>query len=204
MKLIKIALPIALSILVLTACGQSEATKELESKDTNKAVAKVDSATAASAKDAPKESPKKQDIWTYYNDAKWSDNYQGLKLDIEKVVVSDKAPNKEDGKTFNASAVGVKFKLENTTDGLFTAYPDQARLVTSTGEQIDMPEMFLSDHIGGEIEKGVIKEGNIIWYLNRGHAEDIKWIKLKWSARSGPQNKLDNPTKDFDIELKLK
>ncbi|MED4991016.1 hypothetical protein [Parageobacillus toebii] len=45
-----------------------------------------------------------------------------------------------------------------------------------------MPDMLVSDPLGGEIDKGVIKEGDVIWYLQRGNAEKIEWIKLKWTA----------------------
>ncbi|RUT48583.1 hypothetical protein EJP82_01180 [Paenibacillus anaericanus] len=143
------------------------------------------------------------DIWTYYNDATWSDEFKGLKSEIIKVVVSDRAPRLDDESIFDASVVGVKFKLENTTEGIFNTYPDQAVLVTSTGEQIDMPEMLVSDHIGGEIEKGVMKEGSVIWYLNRGHAEDITWIKLKWNTIQGDLMGDGEHTK-HSVELQLK
>ena len=102
------------------------------------------------------------------------------------------------------SAVGIKFRMENTTDGKFTTYPDQARLVTSTGEQIEYPEMWISDSVGGEIDKGVIKEGNIMWYLERGEAEQIEWIKLKWDAHVGDEVDFDGERKEYEIELKLK
>jgi hypothetical protein len=151
-----------------------------------------------------KKPEEKKDIWTYYNDAKWSDDFKGLKTEIQKVVVSDKAPNKNDNTKFESSAVGIKIKLENTTDGVFTTYPDQARLVTSTGEQIEMSEL-MSESLGGEIEKGVIKEGNVIWYLKRGHAEDITWIKLKWRANVGKSSNITKDSlKEYDIEIKLK
>ncbi|QWC23524.1 hypothetical protein KJK41_03935 [Bacillus haikouensis] len=124
-------------------------------------------------------------------------------MEIQKAVVSDKAPTMED-ENAKASAVGVKFKMENTTDGKFTFYPDQAVLVTSTGEQIDMPDMWVSDSIGGEIDKGVIKEGNIIWYLERGHAEDIEWIKLEFHGHQGPEDDFESEMKVYEIELQLK
>ncbi|AHD06199.1 hypothetical protein ABNB59_21180 [Paenibacillus larvae] len=107
---------------VLAACGDksTEASK------------KEPAATGAPSKD-------KKDIWTYYENAKWTDDFKGLKTEIEKVVVSDKAPQKDDPSKMDASAVGIKINLHNTTDGKFTTYPDQARLVTSTGEQIETP-----------------------------------------------------------------
>ncbi|NWQ40369.1 hypothetical protein MLOOGBEN_06610 [Bacillus sp. EB106-08-02-XG196] len=196
----------AVLLFALTGCGADKATEELDKNDKNKAEAKVeDEANKAEDKsaDTSTEDKKAEDVWTYYDNAKWSDNFNGLKLDVEKVVVSDIAPTMED-ENAKASAVGVKFKMENTTEGKFTIYPDQAVLVTSTGEQIDMPDMWVSDSIGGEIDKGVIKEGNIIWYLERGHAADITWIKMSFNGRVGAEDQFDGESKDFEFEIKLK
>lgn len=193
-------------LLSLAACGTDPASKELEKNDTEKAEAKIgDEATPAKNEEelAEDQAAKEGDIWTYYDNAKWSDDYNGLKLEVQKVVVTDKAPTIED-ENANASAVGVKFKMENTTDGKFTFYPDQAVLVTSTGEQIDMPDMWVSDSIGGEIDKGVIKEGNIIWYLERGNAESIEWIKMSFHGHQGAEDNFDSETKEYEFELQLK
>jgi hypothetical protein len=196
----------AVLLLALTGCGADKATEELDKNDKNKAEAKVeDKATEGEDKsaDTSTEDAKAEDVWTYYDNAKWSDNYNGLAMEIQKAVVTDKAPTMED-ENAKASAVGVKFRMENTTDGKFTFYPDQAVLVTSTGEQIDMPDMLVSDSIGGEIDKGVIKEGNIIWYLERGQAEQIEWIKLTFSGHQGAEDNFEAETKEYEIELKLK
>ncbi|MCM3705855.1 MULTISPECIES: hypothetical protein [Cytobacillus] len=188
-----------LSALVLSACSEDVAKQELEKNDDNKAEAKVSDDKKS---EGSKDEEKSEEIWTYYDNATWSDDYNGLKMEIQKAVVTDKAPTPED-ENAKASAVGVKFKMENTTDGKFTFYPDQAKLVTSTGEQIDMPDMWVSDSIGGEIDKGVIKEGNIIWYLERGHAEQIEWIKLEFSGHQGPEDDFESELKEYEIELKL-
>lgn len=191
-------------MVMLAACGADKATDELEKNDTNKAEAKTgDEAAKAEEDQEPEEEAKPEDIWTYYENAKWSDNYNGLKLEVQKVVVSDIAPTPED-ENAKASAVGVKFRMENTTDGKFTFYPDQAVLVTSTGEQIEMPDMFVSDDLGGEIDKGVIKEGNIIWYLERGNAKAIEWIKMSFTGHQGDDDNFEAETKEYEFEIKLK
>jgi hypothetical protein len=190
-------------LISLAACGSDPTTEELEKNDKDKAEAKVDDKAAEHTEKEDEKPAEEEEIWTYYDNAKWSDDYNGLKLEIQKAVVTDKAPTAED-ENAKASAVGIKFKMENTTDGKFTFYPDQAVLVTSTGEQIDMPDMWVSDSIGGEIDKGVIKEGNIIWYLERGHAEDIEWIKLEFSGHQGADDDFEAEIKEYEIELKLK
>ena len=189
-----------LSLGILTACGGNEATKELEENDTEKSEAKVNSSESENKEEATKE----EDIWTYYEDADWEGTWEGLKFTIQKAVVSDKAPMLDDnGKEVTSSAVGVKMKIENTTaDKIYTTYPDQATLVTSTGEQVEA-DMWLSDNLGGEIHEGVIKEGNIIFYLERGKAEEIDWIKLTWSnSYEDPDGNDDNDLYD-DQEVKL-
>ncbi|WRP07313.1 hypothetical protein U9J35_03865 [Rossellomorea aquimaris] len=187
--------------LMLAGCGGDAAVEELDQNDTEKAEAKT--ASDSSKEEKPEEKAQEEDIWTYYNDATWSEDYNGLKMEIQKAVVTDKAPTMED-ENAEMSAVGVKFKMENTTDGKFTFYPDQAVLVTSTGEQIDMPDMWVSESIGGEIDKGVIKEGNIIWYLERGHAEEIEWIKMEFSGHQGAEDNFEAEMKEYEIELQLK
>ena len=78
-------------------------------------------------------------------------------------------------------------------------------MVTSTGEQIDVPNPLASDNLGGEIDEGVTKEGNIIWYLKKdGTAKDITWIKLSWDARKGAADKFDEPSKKYEVKLDLK
>ena len=183
---------------LLVACegGAEEAKKELKENDTEKAEAKIRKDSEKS--EDKKENKENDDIWTYYN-AKWSDEFNGLKVEIQKVVVTDKAPTVEDEKA-EESAVGVKFKVENTSDKVLSTYPDQAVLITSTGEQIDMPDMWLSDNIGGDIHEGVIKEGDVIWYLERGHAEDIEWVKVEFDASDDETDEYHT----FTADIKLK
>lgn len=177
--------------LVFSGCS-NEATDELEKNDTEKAEAKTDSKSS----DKKEKKEKEEDIWTYYEDADWTGKWEGLNFNIQKIVVSDKAPRiNDDGKEEPSSAVGMKIQVENTTtDKIYTTYPDQATLVTSTGEQVEA-ETYLSDDVGGEIHEGVIKEGNVIFYLDRGKAEEIKWVKLTWS------NSYEDPNGDYDKDL---
>jgi ABC-type oligopeptide transport system substrate-binding subunit len=186
--------------LLLSACGNT--TPTIKEDEDEKAKAKTEESAASSSEE--KKETKTDDAWTYYENAKWSNDYNGLKSEITKVVVSDKIPRiNDDGDEVKSSAVGLKFKIENTTTGKFTTYPDQATLVTSTGEQVDA-DMFVSDSIGGEIDKGVIKEGNVIFYLERGEAEKIAWIKVSWDERTGPEDSLDSDPHTNEVELKLK
>lgn len=194
-KILSLCLMLVLSV-VMAACG-SNAT-DIKQSDDEKAKAETDQTEVADKENSEKSESKEkeEDIWTYYEDAKWEDTWEGLKFTIQKAVVSDKAPGFDDnGKEITTSAVGVKMQIENTTsDKIYTTYPDQATLVTSTGEQVEA-DMLLSDHLGGEIHEGVIKEGNVIFYLDRGKAESIEWIKLTWN------NNYEDPNGDYEKDL---
>lgn len=207
-KIISILWIITLT-LALVACSNNEAKEELDKNDTEKAEAKVDNQTPneSEKKEEAEAEPDAEDIWTYYDDAKATETFEDLTMDIQKMVVSDKAPGMDDnGNDIITSAVGMKIKIENASDSkVYITYPDQATLVTSTGEQVEA-EMFVSDHVGGEIHEGVIKEGNIIWYLERGHAEDIEWVKINWTSRyDDPDGDYDkNTRKEHSVKLELK
>ncbi|OMF09541.1 hypothetical protein BK129_01410 [Paenibacillus amylolyticus] len=206
-----------LSALMLTAALTACGSDKTAIKDDNPAQAKVEETTAPAAETAKaeepaaepvvekakEEAPAPDDIWTYYDNATWSDDFNGVKSSIEKVVVTDQAPKDYDESNLTASAVGIKFKIENTTDKLWTTYPDQAELITSTGEQLQA-DLFVSDDLGGEIEEGVIKEGNVIWFLERGHASDVKWVKVKWYVTEGDGFSMDAKREEYSVKLELK
>lgn len=198
------------AVALLAGCGADKTAikdeKPTQAKVESQPAKETKAAEPATTKEeaAPAETEKNpDDIWTYYNDAKWSDTWNGVTSTIEKVVVTDRAPKDGNTNDLTASAVGVKFKVENTTKKLFTTYPDQAELITSTGEQVQA-DMVTSDHIGGEIEEGVIKDGNIIWFLKRGHAADIKWIKMKWYVIEGNGMEATQDKKEYSVKLELK
>nr|WP_158330056.1 hypothetical protein [Brevibacillus laterosporus] len=135
----------------------------------------------------------------YYKGANWEDNYDGLITKVERIALADSV--QIDNET-TADIVNAKFILTNTTQNKFTTYPDQARLVTSTGEQIEMP-IYWTKAIGGEIDKGVTKESVVYWKLDRGNVDKLEWVKLKWATRKGPANKHDSPEKEYEIEIKV-
>ncbi|NOU82660.1 hypothetical protein GC101_27745 [Paenibacillus sp. LMG 31459] len=121
----------------------------LGSCSNDKAGNAVTSTTPTSTQDS-----KTADYWAVVNKTTWTDNFDGLKTTIDKIVISDEVPLEGSIK----SAVGVNFIIENTTKETFTTHPDQAVLVTSTGEQIDA-DMSQSEDIGGEIYEGATKKG---------------------------------------------
>jgi hypothetical protein len=138
--------------------------------------------------------------WLIHDNAVWENDFNGLITTINGIAVSDNMHyvNEE-----SVSAVVVKFKIENEAGSLFTTFPDQAALVTSTGEQISRPNMWDSDQIGGEILPGEMKEGQVVWHLEAGNAEQIEWIRLEWNAYAGKRgdSRVERVTHQTEINL---
>jgi hypothetical protein len=146
-----------------------------------------------------------KNIWTDYKNAQWSDNYNGLKIDIQKVFVTDKGDKFENGNLFNGktSYIGFKFKMQNITDGTFSAYPDEVKLITSNGEEISDHEIYTNDDFDGDMGKGDIKEGNIVWNVKNGNAEDIKWVKIEWNVYKDNYDNATEDVKSYSVYLSL-
>ncbi|WP_158530499.1 hypothetical protein [Paenibacillus larvae] len=191
--------PLFVLAIVTSGCG-SDSSKTANSSNT------PESKPTPSATVSPTPKPE-DDIWTRYDNAKWVDDFKGLKSEIVGVAVSDKAPDFKDS-TKTISVVALVFNLENTTNEKFTTYPDLSRLVTSTGEQLEKPTQVIDESgfadIGGEIEKGVKKVATLVWELKKSKAADIEWIKLQWDTRPGSEYDTKEKRKTYEVELKLK
>ncbi|TMW71148.1 DUF4352 domain-containing protein [Alteribacter natronophilus] len=83
--------------------------------------------------------------------------------------------------TDEADYIQVDMRVENTSDEDLTFYASQATLVTNTGEQLES-DMWMSDHIPGDIMSGVTASGSVFYVLENSDAEDIEWVRLVWSA----------------------
>ncbi|MET3575042.1 hypothetical protein ACFFIY_04700 [Bhargavaea ullalensis] len=205
MKKWSMALVVLLLAAGLAACGSDHKMKQ---SDEEKVEPKTGENQAASEVESGEADPEEQeDPWTYYEEAKHEETWNDLKFKIEKVAVSDEMPGMDDeGNEVIKSAVGVKFIIENTSaDKVYSTYPDQATLVTSTGEQVDA-DMLFSDSLGGEIHEGVIKDGGVYFYLERGAASEISWIKLNWnSSYEDPAGNYDNDEyHEHSVKIDLK
>ena len=201
-KRFAIILLTVMASILFTACSNIDKTSENETK------AKTGEEQTPN-KEIKKEEAKKaaEDIWVKYKGINAVDTgLKGIKITLADVAVTDNAEVEEEGKTVNKSVVAVHMLVENTTaDKVFNVYPDQATLTTSTGEQVEI-ETWDSDDIGGEINEGVIKEGDIFFYLKRGHAEEINWIKLTFSGDyTDPSGNYDKDIyHDYAMKVNLK
>lgn len=211
-KLVNSLIGVFFAAILLAGCGgnapiESDSTQEAKKPDEQ--VEKEfdeDGEIADEAKDDASDAEKEDDLWTYFEDATWEGDFNGLVTTIEKVVVAEDAPHLDDnGKETEKPAVGIKVILDNTSDQIIETSIDFATLVTSTGEQVEA-DMVMSDFIGGEIHEGVVKEGDIIFYLDRGEVDDIAWIKLEWDELDPvefDEGNVDEAMHKASVELEL-
>ncbi|SER84018.1 hypothetical protein [Salipaludibacillus aurantiacus] len=71
--------------------------------------------------------------------------------------------------------------VENTADEDITFFSGQATMSTSTGEQIES-DMWMSDHIDGELMAGTRHDGSFFFILENSQAEDVESVRITWSA----------------------
>ncbi|PAE96677.1 hypothetical protein [Shouchella clausii] len=105
-----------------------------------------------------------------------------MQLSINTLMIIDVEPEDEDISFFfddqeKVRAVVVDMIAENTSDEDVTFHPNQATLVTSTGEQLES-EMFLMGDAGGDFYGNVVKEGQTWWLITDTEAtiDSIKMI----------------------------
>ncbi|EIB6810865.1 DUF4352 domain-containing protein, partial [Enterococcus faecalis] len=112
----------------------------------------------------------------------YSEDWQGLKTSISKVVIAELSESEMKNQNLeNKYIAQIYFKIENTSDKDFNVYPDQGTLVIE-GQQISA-DMWFSDDIGGEILRGVTKEGMVTFSIPKlSNVKNIPNIRLIWSA----------------------
>lgn len=135
--------------------------------------------------------------------ADFSEDWNGLVSTIDKVVIVELSDEeKESSMLDNNFVVQVYYKITNNGDKDFNTYPDQGVIVIE-GQQVDS-EMFGSDSIGGEIMKGVTKEGIVTYSVPKiENVDAVKDIRIKWSADFDTENWDEEFHKEFDVTFNL-
>ena len=148
------------------------------------------------------ESEESDDHWDI-RELSIQEEWNDLKVEILAVGLGK---NLEAREGEEQDAVALKFRIENTRtdgDGELITYPDQAILITSTGEQLDA-DMFHSDRLGGDIYEGVIKDGSVIWFLERANVDKLEWVRVMFNARDDNLDWDDDLRRtEFDIRIYL-
>lgn len=94
--------------------------------------------------------------------------------------------------------IQMDISVENTSDEDIMFYADQAEIATSTGEQLQA-DMWLSDHLGGDMMGNTSSSGTIFFVLENSNAEDVEHVRITWNA---PNNEdFESIGEDVDITV---
>ncbi|WP_413375756.1 hypothetical protein [Alkalihalobacillus sp. 1P02AB] len=97
--------------------------------------------------------------------------------------------------------IQIDVEISNSSEETINFYADQATITTNTGEQLDMPDFFLSDHIGGEFIGAVNKSGSIFYILENSTADEIEWVRILISAPS--DDSYETVGEEIDIKVEF-
>lgn len=88
--------------------------------------------------------------------------------------------------------------VENTSDDTISFYPNQARLVTNTGEQVNA-DIVISEDVGGEFLGKVKKEGGVLFYVDSMPSEltEVRFVV------EGPYNEQFTKIEEERYEYKI-
>lgn len=141
----------------------------------------------------------------------WSDNsWSGVTVKISDINVGRFTEPQSDsnGETADGTIV-VNFDV-STTDTDINIYPNQAKLLTNNGDQIEADLIESDSNIGGEYLAGSKKSGQVIFMVpNMNDIKDITSVRITFLgnlATSDTENiDIYNYTHDYDtgtLELK--
>jgi len=136
----------------------------------------------------------------------YSETWSESTFSIDKVTVYQTDGEYSEGsghdKTSFNGIVKVHMAIDAGRD--IDAYPTQATLSTSDGQQVDA-DMSDSDDFDGELDSGTQTDGNVYFLLPKlDDVSDLTSIRLKWSADYDTDDMDDDDAyKDFDATLQL-
>ncbi|MBR2756628.1 MAG: hypothetical protein IKD52_00760 [Exiguobacterium sp.] len=97
------------------------------------------------------------------------------KVQTSRLRVAEAYRDSFDGQE-EVTVVAMNMIVENTVDETMSFHPNQATLVTNTGEQVEA-DLFFSDDVGGEFLGKVKKEGNVLFFV-KAKPEELTDLKV--------------------------
>ena len=108
-------------------------------------------------------------------------NYKGIQISEVKLESDEAAMTFDAEKNSTVVAVAFGTEFENTNDKDVSFYPNLAKLITNTKQQVE-PNGFLSDEVGGDFLGKVKKEGTVVYILKNIKAKDLKTLEVRIDA----------------------
>jgi hypothetical protein len=96
--------------------------------------------------------------------------------------------------------IQLDIEVENTSSNPMNLNAYQASIVTSTGEEIDVPNSKLSSPLDEKFAPEEKKQGSIFYLLEKSKAEEVEWVQI---IIEGPKDE-NNEKVGEDINIKVK
>ena len=221
MKKVSLLLLLGLFIFPLAACGGGNGESSDVSSSSSANQANVSNTKKESSSGNKKDSSllvnnkkyKKLAINSGANDSKiidekdfktsWSDNsWSGVNMQIDEVSILKVSDFKNYSDQEYQGFVVVHFIIDNSEKDV-NLYPEQATLVTNSGEQTE--GSYELDHFAGELMKGSKVQGYAAYPLtNLDSVDSINQIRLKFRGDYNTDDYNDeNYSHDYDITIDL-
>lgn len=182
MNMKRFGLLVAVPLALLVGCGEAD-----ELKTTATDTEEVAEAEASTAEEATTESEDVQEselgtnkIYMKNKALTITETMGPIQFAIDKVqtsrlTVAEAYRDSFDGQE-EVTVVAMNMIVENTVDETMSFHPNQATLVTNTGEQVSS-HLWFSDDVGGEFLGKVKKEGNVLFFV-KAKPEELTDLKI--------------------------
>lgn len=183
MNMKRYGLLLALPLMLLVGCGEADELKTTTT-DTEEVVEaeKTEEPAPESTTDAEVQESELGSNHIYMKNKALdiTETIGSVNFAIDKVQTSRLTVNEAYRDSFDAqeevTVVAMNVIVENTVDETISFHPNQATLVTNTGEQVTA-DLWFSDDVGGEFLGKVKKEGNVLFFV-KAMPEDLADVKV--------------------------
>lgn len=182
MNMKRFGLLVAVPLALLVGCGEAD-----ELKTTAPDMEEVAEAEASTAEESSTEETDVQEselgtnkIYMKNKALTITETMGPIQFAIDKVqtsrlTVAEAYRDSFDGQE-EVTVVAMNMIVENTVDETMSFHPNQATLVTNTGEQVSS-DLWFSDDVGGEFLGKVKKEGNVLFFV-KAKPEELTDLKV--------------------------
>lgn len=182
MNMKRFGLLVAVPLALLVGCGEADELKTTatDTEEVAEAEASAPDETTAEETDVQESELGTNKIYMKNKAVTIMETMGPIQFAIDKVqtsrlTVAEAYSDSFDGQE-EVTVVAMNMIVENTVDETMSFHPNQATLVTNTGEQVSS-DLWFSDDVGGEFMGKVKKEGNVLFFV-KAKPEELTDLKV--------------------------
>ncbi|WP_214874655.1 hypothetical protein [Exiguobacterium sp. CH10] len=182
MNMKRFGLLVAVPLALLVGCGEADELKTTatDTEEVTEAVASSPEEATAEDTDVQQSELGTNKIYMKNKEVTITETMGPIQFAIDKVqtsrlTVAEAYSDSFDGQE-EVTVVAMNMIVENTVDETMSFHPNQATLVTNTGEQVSS-DLWFSDDVGGEFMGKVKKEGNVLFFV-KAKPEELTDLKV--------------------------